>query len=156
MKWIMLFVTFWSWSYASNCQHEARRFNCVKYLYNYDGDTITFDIPEVHSFFGKKAKIRLLGVDTPERKPKNHDPCEKEWARTAQRLVEAQLKTATRIDLVELDGWDKYGRILAKILYDGKDLSAILMQNHLAVPYQGKKKNSINWCEKMKQPRKTR
>jgi micrococcal nuclease len=141
---------------AQSCDHLHDRFNCVEYLYNYDGDSITFNIPQIHPFFGKKAKIRVLGIDTPERKPKNHDPCEKEWARTAQKLVETELKSAKRIDLTHLQGLDKYGRILSKIEYDGKDLSEILIKNHLAFFYEGQKKPKVNWCEMMKKPRTTR
>jgi micrococcal nuclease len=149
----MLIFLLTSFLWSNTCVHTDHSFSCVKYLYNYDGDTITFDLPGIHPFFGKKAKIRIQGIDTPERKPKDHSPCEKEWARTAQKLVEAELKSAQRIDLTELAGLDKYGRILSSVVYDGKNLSQILLKNHLAVPYVGKKKTKVDWCEMMKKPR---
>ena len=47
----------------------------VKYIANYDGDSITFDIPNAPPIVGKNMVIRLLGIDTPElRKSK----CEQE------------------------------------------------------------------------------
>ena len=33
-----------------DCDHTDTRFNCVKYVSNYDGDTITIDIPNIHPF----------------------------------------------------------------------------------------------------------
>jgi endonuclease YncB( thermonuclease family) len=66
--------------------------------------------------------------------------------------VEAELKHAKRIDLrVNFkDKFDKYGRLLADVLYDGKNLRDVLVKNHLAVEYFGKKKQSVDWC-RMKQ-----
>lgn len=141
---------------SSDCTHGPGQFSCVKYLRNYDGDTMTFDLPGVHKIFGSKTKVRLQGVDTAEIKPKGKElPCEKEWARAAQRWVQEQLKSAKRIDLTKINGKDRYGRLLAQVVYDGKDLKQGLLDNHLAVPYVGKKKARVNWCElKLKRQKK--
>lgn len=146
---IVLFLSFWIGSSfgAATCDHTPQQFSCVQYVKNYDGDTITFHLPGVHSFFGKKAKVRVQGIDTPELKPKKAaSPCEIEWGRVARKLVEAELKHAKRIDITDLRGLDKYGRILGQVRYDGKNLKDVLLENHLGVPYIGKKKNVINWC----------
>lgn len=150
---VLFFISFSLWA---SCEHETKRFNCVKFLYNYDGDTITFDLPHIHPFFGKKTKIRVLGIDAPEKKSHHPRPCELEWARAAQRLVEAELKNAKRIDLIVPQGLDKYGRILADVVYDGKSLSEVLLRNYLAVTYLGKTKQNINWCKEMEKARHLR
>jgi endonuclease YncB( thermonuclease family) len=36
------------------------------YVRNYDGDTITFNLPNLHPIIGKNIRIRLNGIDTPE------------------------------------------------------------------------------------------
>jgi len=144
---MMLWMLLVGQLYAADCHHGSDRFNCVKFVKNYDGDTITVTIPDVHPFFGNGLKVRVRGIDTPEIKGKTE--CEKTQARTARRLVEAELKHAKRIDLgVNFkDKFDKYGRLLADVLYDGKNLKDILLKNHLAVEYFGKKKQVIDWCK---------
>lgn len=128
---------------ASDCTHTAKSFKCVKYLKNYDADTVTFSIPGVHPLLGEKISIRVLGIDTPEKRGRL--PCEKEVSRTAQKLVENLLSNAKIISLHNV-GRDKYFRILADIQYDGKDLKEVLLKNGLAYPYFGATKEKRNWC----------
>lgn len=130
---------------SADCQHDRATFRCVEYVRNYDADTITFNIQNVHPIIGEKVSVRVRGVDAPEIKGKG--PCEKEKARTAKRLIENQLKNAKRIDLKNVDK-DKYFRLLADVEVDGQDLKAILMKNHLAYEYSGQTKQKINWCER--------
>lgn len=142
----MLVLILISQLWAAECNHGSNRFNCVKFVKNYDGDTLTVDIPGVHPFFGQNLKVRVRGIDTPEVKGKN--ACEKDHARMARRLVEAELKHAKRIDLQVnyKDKFDKYGRMLVNVLYEGKNLADVLLQNRLAVRYEGKTKKQIDWC----------
>lgn len=148
MKILIALSLIFSFDLFASCEHSSDKFRCVKFIRNYDGDTITFNLPGVHPFFGKKAKVRVKGIDTPELKPRGQAaPCETEWGRVAKKLVEAELKNAKQIDITKLSGRDKYGRILAQVEYDGKDLKEVLLRNHLAVPYEGKKKKKINWCD---------
>ena len=108
----------------SNCLRlffNENNFRCVKYIKNYDGDTITFNISGLHSLIGKKIKIRLSGVDTPEINTK--DKCEKEKGQTAKRLVENLFKNSKRIDLENVKR-GKYFRMVADIIIDGKSLTA--------------------------------
>ncbi|MFZ4403166.1 MAG: thermonuclease family protein [Pseudobdellovibrionaceae bacterium] len=132
-------------SNSSDCKHTATRFKCVKYLKNYDGDTLTFQIPDVHPLLGHKISVRVFGLDTPE--IKGHLPCEKEAARTAQRLVENLLTRAQRVDLNDVQR-DKYFRVLAEVVVDGKSLKDLLMKNKLAYAYAGGTKQKINWCNR--------
>jgi endonuclease YncB( thermonuclease family) len=115
----------------------------VKYLKNYDADTITVEIPGVHPLFGEKIGVRVNGIDTAEMKGKL--PCEKDAARTAQRLVANLLKNAKRIDLKNV-ARDKYFRVLADVEVDGKLISEFLLKNNLAYEYHGSTKQKIDWC----------
>ena len=133
-----------SWASESNCAHDPKTFRCVKYVRNYDGDTVTVDIPNTHPLFGKQISVRIVGIDTPEKHGKN--PCEKERARVAQRMVENLLKNAKSIELRNIDR-DKYFRVLGEIWVDGKSVGDSLIKNHLAYPYDGgRKPASTDWC----------
>jgi len=46
----------------------------AQYVRNYDGDTVTFNIPNIHPVLGEKVSIRVRGIDTPEIRGK----CQKE------------------------------------------------------------------------------
>ena len=130
---------------SSECAHTATSFNCVKYLKNYDADTITFQIPNVHPLIGEKISVRVKHIDSPEIKGKL--PCEKDVARTSKRLIENMLKNGKRIDLVNIER-DKYFRILADVKIDGKDVADTLIKNNLAYAYEGETKQKINWCKR--------
>lgn len=130
-------------NYSASCLHGPKTFKCVKYLKNYDGDTVTFNISGIHPLFGQKINVRLYGVDTPEIRTKNL--CEKKQARVAKKLVSNLLKNAKRIDLENVKR-DKYFRILADITFDNQSLSDVLIKNKLAYSYFGKTKLKPNWC----------
>ncbi|NCN27816.1 thermonuclease family protein [bacterium] len=130
----------------TSCTHTATSFHCVKYLKNYDGDTITVEIPGVHPLLGKSISIRVLGLDTPERRTK--DPCEKKAAVIVKALVENKLKRAKRIDLMDVKR-GKYFRVVARVIADGQDLSKAIFQSGLAYEYDGKTKSAVNWCERI-------
>lgn len=112
------------------------------YVRNYDGDTITVDLPGVHPLFGDDITVRISGIDTPEVKGK----CarERRLAHKAQALVESRLVKAALITLLDV-GRDKYFRINARVEADGADLASALIAARLAVPYDGGTK-SHNWC----------
>jgi len=145
MKWLSLIFILISFSAtAEDCMHDANTFRCVKYVKNYDADTITFNVPGVHPLIGKKINIRVQGVDTPEVRTKNK--CEKEKARNAKKLVGNLLKNAKRIDLQNVSR-GKYFRIVADVIIDGKSLSYYLLKNGLAYSYDGGTKKKVNWCK---------
>ena len=88
-----------------------------------DGDTSWFDID------GKKNKVRLLYIDTPE-STNQIEPYGKE----ASDYTKEQLSNANTIEL-ELnndgDSEDKYGRLLAWVFVDGELLQKKLAQEGL-------------------------
>lgn len=133
---------------ASDCKHTENTFKCVKYVKNYDADTVTFNIPDVHPLIGKSVNIRVFGVDTPEIRTKNQ--CEKTKAKNAKKLVASLLKKAKRIDLEKIQR-GKYFRIVADVIIDGKSLSEYLLKNGLAYAYNGGKKKKMNWCQSLRE-----
>lgn len=115
----------------------------VKYIDNYDGDSITFDIPNAPPIMGKDMVIRLRGIDTPEIK-KSKCKQEKKLALLAKNRVHSLLKDAKVVNL-HRTGRGKYFRILADIEFDGRDLATILLKEKLAVPYFGGTRDH-DWC----------
>jgi micrococcal nuclease len=117
-------------------------FQGAVYLRNYDGDTITFNLPGLHPIIGEKISIRVNGIDTPEIKGK----CEKEKydARQAQQMVADILNDAEQISLRNMER-GKYFRIAAEVLVDGENLADLLIEAGVAVKYDGEKKTQ-KWC----------
>ena len=113
------------------------------YVRNYDGDTVTFNLPGLHPIIGEKINIRVNGIDTPEIKGK----CEKEIydAKQAQQMVADILKDAEQIVLRNMER-GKYFRIAADVIVDGESLADILIEAGMAVRYDGGKKTH-KWCE---------
>lgn len=121
----------------------------MKVLKNYDGDTLTVNIPDVPALIGKNISVRVLGIDTPEIKTK--DRCEKEAGRIARNLVASTLKNAQNVELHNIQR-DKYFRILADVMVDGRSLKEILLKNNLAYSYDGGTKKHPDWCKVLRQP----
>lgn len=116
----------------------------MEYLKNYDGDTITFNIKNLHPIIGKRISVRVLGIDTPE--IRGRAPCERKRALQAQKRVKGLLSKAKNIELKNVQR-GKYFRILADVLVDGESLSQKLIQDGLARHYDGKKKDAkFDWC----------
>lgn len=108
----------------------AQDFNNVKYMSNYDGDTIKFDIgPSVPEIF-RFMPTRLYGIDTPEIKSKNP------VALLARNFVKSELKSAKCISLKDCKG-DKYFRLNCQIEYDGKNLTQELLKRNYGYEYYG-------------------
>ena len=100
------------------------------YVRNYDGDTITFNLPGLHPIIGEKISIRVNGIDTPEIKGK----CEKETydAKQAKEMVADILKDAEVVILKNMER-GKYFRIAADVIVDGESLGDMLIEAGMAV-----------------------
>lgn len=107
----------------------------------YDGDTIFAQVKGHNPIDGKPVGIRVRGVDTPEMKDKR--PAVRKKAREARDFVESRLTKARRVYLYNVNMKDKYGRMLATVFCDGRDLAKLLIENKLAKPYDGGKK--LEW-----------
>lgn len=111
--------------------------------YIFDGDTFA-GVVHISDDIDVDVRVRLINIDTPE----IHGMCDSETRmalRARDRLAEL-IPTHTRIKLTEIQD-DKYlGRIDARVFdADGRDVGNILIQEKLARPYSGGKRQS--WCE---------
>ena len=107
----------------------------------YDGDTITVML-DLGMGIVRKAKCRLLGVDTPEIRTKS--AAEKEAGYTARDRVRELILNKTVV-LHSVAKPDKYGRLLVKVwAEDGSCVNELLIDEGLAIEYDGGKK--ISWA----------
>lgn len=130
-------------SMRTGCEHSETAFRCVRFHYNYDGDTLMVSIANVHPLLGQKVSVRIAGIDAPELH--SAEPCERAAAVVAQQLVRDQLYRAQRVDLERVQR-DKYFRILADVRADGESVAQMLIAQGLAYPYNGGTKQRIDWC----------
>lgn len=128
----------------ASCRHSSDELSCVEYIKNYDGDTLTFNIKQVHPLLGDQISVRVFGIDTAEMSSK--DSCETQMAHAAQQEVERLMKRAQRIDLVHAQR-GKFFRVVADIIFDGKSLQEHMLKKKLAVPYLGGHKEYVDWCK---------
>ena len=140
---LIVLILFLLTATSSHSEQSFGDYEGAIYVRNYDGDTITFNLPNLHPIIGKKIRVRLNGIDTPEIKGK----CDKEKynAKQAKDMVAEILKDAERIDLKNMRR-GKYFRIAADVYVDGENLAEALIDSGMAVKYDGGEKNT-RWCE---------
>ena len=108
----------------------------------YDGDTCYIIMPALPQSL-QKMSIRILCIDTPE--IRGDCPKEKYLALEGRKIANELFRNGNNIEFKNLQ-WDKYGgRILADVEIDGQNYADILIQEGLARPYFGDKKES--WCD---------
>jgi len=119
-------------------------------LYNFkiidviDGDTLTIEALYLPKPLKPELKLRLIGVDTPEKGHRAQCESEKNQAAKAKEFVEQKINNGM-VKKIRLDSWDKYGgRVLGDVIIDGQSLGDLLIQSNFAKSYQGGKK--ISWC----------
>ena len=119
----------------------------VKVLRVVDGDTI--DVALYHDDTRKifKYRIRLYGIDTPEKKPLKSNPHREQEMAAAKRASQAMIdKLAENQNIVTILFYkpDKYGRLLGTI-YDkkGSDVNQWMIDQGHATAYFGKTKKSF-------------
>ena len=105
-----------------------------------DGDTIDADIELGFNIF-MRDRIRLMGIDTPESRTRNLQ--EKSWGMAAKhRLIELLAETDGAFVLhTEEMSKGKFGRVLGTIMINGKDANQSLIEEKLAIPYEGGNKD---------------
>jgi len=94
-----------------------------------DGDTITVT---QNSF---ETKIRLVGIDAPEKSRKKHEPGQP-FSQASTKYL-ASLVLNKYVDIVSY-GTDRYGRTLGVVYVDGKNVNLELVKAGLAEVYRGK------------------
>ena len=110
-----------------------------------DGDTVEIQVNWLPVELGDKLKIRVFGVDTPEKGFRAKCESEAKRGEAATKFTKDLLASGKKIQ-VEIKEWDKFGgRVLGDVLVDGKSLRAELIKNGYAREYFGDAKKS--WCE---------
>lgn len=137
--------------YVPSGKHVKRAILChpcftrARVLSVYDGDTMTI-ARKSSIWWNSKVylyKIRLIGINCPELRGKSEE--EKFYAIQAKEFVE-ELVLNKKVKL-DIQGYDKYGRLLASVYCNKTDVSSRLLDIGLAVPYDGKTKVEVNWKE---------
>lgn len=110
-----------------------------------DGDTLEVEAKWLPPELGKTIRIRIYGVDTPEKGGRAKCPNEATRGEAASAYSKSQVKNAKKVQIT-IKEWDKFGgRILGDALIDGKSLREMLIANGYAREYFGNAKKS--WCE---------
>ncbi len=110
----------------------------------YDGDTITLDADLGFNVNLKGLKIRLYGINSPEKRTKNL--LEKKAGEKVREIVANKLINKFVVIRTIKDKKGKYGRYLAMIYLDGKLFNDWLISEKLVKPYFGAKKDP--WTNK--------
>ncbi|MCH7615539.1 MAG: thermonuclease family protein [Nitrospinae bacterium] len=143
----ILLLSLFSLAYATTIPN-------IKIVSCYDADTCRVNLPRsafnddwAYDLFGHNIPIRVEGIDTPEIRGQCQK--EKDLAIEARDLVRGLLNNAQAITLTidddpkEVRG--KYFRIVGRLVADGVDISDLLIQRQVAVPYDGGTKVK-DWC----------
>lgn len=129
---------------AKNLKNFVPKLKKCKVVKVYDGDTITVagylkGDPECYKF-----KVRLNGIDSPELRGSNEN--EKKHAIISRDALSN--KILNNIVTLDIKGTEKYGRLLADVLYDGTNMNEWMVNNGYAVKYDGGKKiRDLKWDE---------
>ena len=119
-------------------------------VYNYlitrvvDGDTVEIKVDWLPKELGDRLKIRIYGVDTPEKGGRAKCAQEAKLGDEATKFTVEAIYNAENLG-VTIREWDKFGgRILGDVLIDGKSLRELLIERGYAREYFGAVKKS--WC----------
>ena len=111
-----------------------------------DGDTVEIEAPFLPEELKKTLRLRIHGIDTPEKGHLAHCSRESLTSNDVRLFVQQQINQAKEIKII-LKKWDKYGgRVLGDVLIDGVALSETLIQKGYAALYYGKGKKK-DWCK---------
>lgn len=107
-----------------------------------DGDTFRADIVGWSPIVAENIRVRVRGVDSPEIRGKCKQ--EKMLARKARSFIARLLWTAQSIELRAVER-GKYFRLIADVVFDGRDLATALIESGHGRPAPEGKRH--NWCE---------
>jgi micrococcal nuclease len=105
---------------------SAAQFKCTRVT---DGDTITV------TQNGFKSTIRLVGIDAPEKSRKKHEPGQP-FSQVSTKYL-AGMVLSKHVEIKNY-GTDRYGRSLAVVYVDGKNVNLEMVKAGLAEVYRGK------------------
>jgi micrococcal nuclease len=107
-----------------------------------DGDTIDVDL-DLGFNIHHKCRVRLYGIDTPESRTRDKD--EKARGKLAAKFLEDAISNGnqTLIQTKLKDSKGKFGRVLGSVIVDGIDINKKMVENYMAVKYEGQSKKDI-------------
>lgn len=98
----------------------------------YDGDTIYVNIDLGFDTWLMRQPVRLLDIDAPELRGE-----ERPFGIISRDWLISQIPVGTEIKINTFQDKDKYGRYLAIIEFNGRNLNEEMIQLGYAVPYKG-------------------
>jgi micrococcal nuclease len=108
-----------------------------------DGDTIDVNIDLGFGIWLYKERVRIAGIDTPEKRTR--DKVEKVFGLAATAKAHTLVPEGSNcIIRTRRDKAGKYGRTMGDfVLEDGRLYTNIMIETHHAVPYEGQSKDLI-------------
>jgi len=135
---IFLIVFFWSNFLNAETLYDYKIIRVI------DGDTVEIEANFLPPPLKPSLKLRIYGIDTPEKKSRAKCELEAELSKKATTFTQKVINESISRK-IKIRKWDKYGgRVLGDIILDGKSLEALLLNEGLAKPYDGGKK--FSWC----------
>jgi micrococcal nuclease len=101
-----------------------------------DGDTL--------KDLNADVTYRVVNIDTPEAGQRARCSAERSLAARATQEVRALIARASAIEMRPTGRIDRYGRTIAFVLIDGRDLGDTLIAEGLARPWRGRREP---WCD---------
>jgi len=105
-----------------------------------DGDTIDAMVDLGFNMW-IEIRIRLNGIDTPEIRTRDLE--EKAKGFVAKKRLTEVLRSHSNKFIIISHGRDKYGRCLGEIMVEGNSVNQLLIDEGLAIPYDGGKKKKM-------------
>jgi len=108
-----------------------------------DGDTIEVNV-HIWPQLLQKTKLRLIGINTPEKRGKKISDCEKKTGQKATNFTQKWLTNVKSVNVSEIKLGKYAGRVLGKLSKNKQDLGKALIKAGHAKPYDGGKRKP--WC----------
>tara|TARA_R100000005_G_C4844088_1_gene113969 strand:- start:58 stop:456 length:399 start_codon:yes stop_codon:yes gene_type:complete len=105
-----------------------------------DGDTVDVIIDLGFNIL-HSARIRLLGIDTPESRTRDLE--EKKYGLKAKKYLKEQLAKGD-VTIKSHKEKGKFGRVLGVLFVNGHNINDMMIENYHAVPYEGQSKYDID------------
>ena len=135
---VFLIVFFWSNFLNAETLYDYKIIRVI------DGDTVEIEANFLPAPLKPSLKLRIYGIDTPEKKSRAKCDLEAELSKKATAFTQKVINESIS-KKIKIRKWDKYGgRVLGDIILDGKSLELLLLNEGLAKPYDGGKK--LSWC----------